>query len=122
MLPSTPAATIPIRVRLPCETLNPANNIVASLGIGMQALSRTMRTKTPASPVELIRSVAALTSGPRRSAVIGGGARPAAGGAQSYGRDAHRRPTGPTLGSMSRLRDPVFARRALQLGVDAVLA
>ena len=34
----------------PFETLKPANSIVASLGIGMQALSSSIRTKTPGRP------------------------------------------------------------------------
>ena len=34
----------------PVETLKPANSIVASLGIGMQALSSTIRMKTPITP------------------------------------------------------------------------
>ncbi len=49
---------------LPSETLKPANSIVASLGIGMQALSSSMSTKMPARPMASITSVAALTSGP----------------------------------------------------------
>ena len=34
----------------PSETLKPANSMVASLGIGMQALSSVISTKTPATP------------------------------------------------------------------------
>ena len=34
----------------PWLTAKPANGMVASLGIGMQALSRSMRTKTAGSP------------------------------------------------------------------------
>src|SRR4051812_9526259 len=61
---------IPNRVRLPSETLKPANSIVASLGMGMQALSRTMSRNTPARPVASITLVAAFTSGPRMSPVM----------------------------------------------------
>ena len=67
-MPRTPAITMPTRVRFPCETLKPANSMIASLGIGMHALSSTIRMKTPHRPVELIRSVAALTIGWRTSA------------------------------------------------------
>ena len=63
MLPSTPAATIPNRVRSPFETLKPANSMIASLGIGMQALSSVISTKTPARPAQSMKSVAALTIG-----------------------------------------------------------
>ena len=47
MLPSTPAAVMPSRVRSPSSTLKPANSIVASLGIGMLALSSSISTKIP---------------------------------------------------------------------------
>ena len=46
--PATPAAITPNRVRSPSLTLKPANSIVASLGIGMQALPSIVSTKTPA--------------------------------------------------------------------------
>ena len=38
------------RCTRPRETLKPANSIVASLGIGMHALSSSMSTKTPGRP------------------------------------------------------------------------
>ena len=62
-MPSTPAATIPTRVSSPLETVKPANSMIASLGIGMQADSRAISRKTAASPVEPMNSVAALTIG-----------------------------------------------------------
>ena len=49
-MPSTPAAVAANRLYSPFETLKPANSIVASLGMGMQALSSSIRTKTPGSP------------------------------------------------------------------------
>ena len=54
---------IPIRVSSPSETLKPAKSITASLGIGMQADSNAISRKTAGSPVELMKSVAALTIG-----------------------------------------------------------
>src|SRR2546423_2754707 len=44
--------------------LKPANIMVASLGLGMQALSSSMSTKTPASPRSPITLVAKSTRGP----------------------------------------------------------
>ena len=70
-LPSTPAATIPNIVRLPSLTLNPANSMIASLGIGMQALSSVIRTNTPPSPAESMKSVATLTIESRMEASMG---------------------------------------------------
>ncbi len=46
-MPSTPAAVIPSSVMSPSATLKPANNIVASLGIGMQALSERHQDEDP---------------------------------------------------------------------------
>jgi len=43
--------------------LNPAKSIVASLGIGMHALSSVMSTKIPARPIRSTTSVAKLTNG-----------------------------------------------------------
>src|SRR3954468_3004712 len=62
-LPATPATMIPIIVMSPVETLKPAKSMIASLGTGMQALSRTIRRKTPATPTLSMKSVAALTIG-----------------------------------------------------------
>ena len=53
----------------PVETLKPANSIVASLGTGMQALSSSIRMKTPITPTESMKSVAALTIGSMMEAV-----------------------------------------------------
>ena len=69
-MPSTPAATIPNRVRSPSETLKPANSMIASLGTGMQAHSSSISTKTPSSPTASMKSVAALTIGSRIASVI----------------------------------------------------
>jgi hypothetical protein len=46
-LPRTPAATIPKSVSSPLETAKPANNMIASLGIGMQADSRVISRHRP---------------------------------------------------------------------------
>ena len=62
-MPSTPAATIPNRVMSPSETLKPAKSMIASLGTGMQADSSSIRTKTPITPAEPMKSVATLTIG-----------------------------------------------------------
>ena len=62
-MPSTPAATTPNRVRSPLETLKPANSMIASLGIGMQADSRVISTKTATTPAEPMNSVARSTIG-----------------------------------------------------------
>src|SRR2546423_5431070 len=70
--PSTPAATMPKRVMFPSDTLNPANNMIASLGIGMQPLSSVMSTNTPASPIASMTLVARFTSGSKMSAGTAG--------------------------------------------------
>ena len=46
----------------PVLTANPAKSIVASLGIGMQALSRSMSTKTAGSPHWPMSAVAHCTT------------------------------------------------------------
>src|SRR5581483_1776382 len=56
----------------PRETLKPAKSIVASEGIGTQALSSSMSTKTPPSPAESTRFVAKSTSGLRTSPASAG--------------------------------------------------
>src|ERR1700716_1476738 len=50
------------RLYSPLCTLKPANSIVASEGIGMQALSRNMSTNTPGSPRSETTLVANVTS------------------------------------------------------------
>src|SRR5919202_6181049 len=62
-LPSTPAAVTLNRDQSPLATLKPANSIVPSDGIGRQALSATMSTKTPARPRSSITFTANCTSG-----------------------------------------------------------
>src|SRR5215213_7356576 len=57
----------------PRLTSKPANSIVASLGIGMHALSRSMRTNTPGRPSASTTSTAALTSGSVSEARTGTG-------------------------------------------------
>src|SRR3954454_13183543 len=113
-LPATPAATTPNRVMSPWDTLNPAKSMMASLGIGMQALSRVISTKTPARPAESMKSVAKFTTGSRMSPGM------------SMGAAAHLRAArGLDLPGMSRLAralDPAYRTRALQMGADAVLA
>ena len=47
----------------PSATLKPANSIVASEGIGRQALSPTISRKTPSSPISRTTSTAKLTIG-----------------------------------------------------------
>jgi hypothetical protein len=56
---------------LPSATLKPAKSIVASDGIGMQALSATMRRKMPASPIASTTSTANWTIGSVREATSG---------------------------------------------------
>jgi hypothetical protein len=51
------------------ETLNPAKSMIASLGIGIQADSRTISPNTAGSPVEPMNSVAALITGLRTTSV-----------------------------------------------------
>src|SRR3954468_3220063 len=113
-LPATPAATTPNRVMSPWDTLKPAKSMMASLGIGMQALSRVISTKTPARPAESMKSVAKFTTGSRMSPRM------------SMGAAAHLRAArGLDLPGMSRLAralDPAYRTRALQMGADAVLA
>ena len=53
---------MPKRVSVPSFTLKPANSMVASLGIGINALSSVISTKTPAYPASPIRLVANSTS------------------------------------------------------------
>ena len=84
-MPSTPAATIPIRVSSPLETLKPANSMIASLGIGMQADSRVISRKTAASPAEPMNSVATSTIGSTTLSVM------LASGEEGVHRAAHRR-------------------------------
>ena len=65
--PTTFAAT-PTKVAMnseysPSATLKPANSIVASEGIGRQALSPTISRKTPISPISPTTSTAKLTIG-----------------------------------------------------------
>jgi hypothetical protein len=52
----------------PSCTLKPANSIVASDGIGMHALSSSMRMKTPGRPRSPTTLVAKLTRGSVREA------------------------------------------------------
>ena len=56
---------------LPSETLKPANSMVASLGTGMPALSRTISTKTPAGPSSATTSTATSTIGSVMEAMKG---------------------------------------------------
>src|SRR5690349_1598074 len=53
----------------PSLTAKPANSIVASLGIGTQALSNVIRMKTPQTPTASTKSTARLTSGSVMEAV-----------------------------------------------------
>ena len=57
-----------IRLYAPLLTLKPANSIVASLGIGMHALSSSMRMKTPGRPRSATTLVANSTIGSVRDA------------------------------------------------------
>ena len=68
-LPRTPAATISNMVKRPSETSNPANSMIASLEVGMQALSRSINPKIPASPRSPITFVAKSTIGSVSEAV-----------------------------------------------------
>jgi hypothetical protein len=61
-LPATPTAIAAARPILPWLTANPANIIVASAGMGMQALSSSMSTKTPGRPNTAITWVHQLTT------------------------------------------------------------
>ena len=49
--------------------MNPANSMIASLDVGMQALSSSIRTKIPAAPMLSITFVAKSTRGPVMEAV-----------------------------------------------------
>ncbi len=130
-LPATPAATMPNSVRSPVETLKPAKSMIASLGIGMQALSSVISTKTPARPAESMKSVAKFTTGLRMSA-SGMRERDARGQTTAVAHCA--RPAGrrgltsscalPLWGMsrFGRVFDPVYRTRALQFGADALLA
>jgi hypothetical protein len=60
----------------PSETLKPANSIVPSDGIGMQALSATISAKTPGRPSLSTTSTANWTSGSVREATTGYTRRP----------------------------------------------
>ena len=57
-LASEPTTVTANRLYSPFDTLKPANSIVASLGIGMQALSRSISTKTPGRPIASTTSTA----------------------------------------------------------------
>src|SRR3954469_23890161 len=57
---------------LPSETLKPAKSMIASLGIGMQALSAVISTNTPGSPRASMTLVAASTIGFKMSASTSG--------------------------------------------------
>ena len=56
----------------PRETLKPANRNVVSDGIGMQALSATIRRKIPGSPMASITSTANSTIGSVSDAMTSG--------------------------------------------------
>ena len=58
-----PTAVAANRLYSPRDTLKPANSMVASLGTGMQALSRTISTNTPGSPIASTTSTATSTIG-----------------------------------------------------------
>src|SRR6476659_4481314 len=91
----------------PSDTLNPANSMIASLGMGMQALSRVMSTNTPARPSESMTLVAAVTSGSKMSAGTGG---------QHYTR-AGGPPKGPSTGPCVQAPRPaVRGRRGARCG------
>ena len=62
-----PTSVTAMRLYSPSLTLKPAKSIVASLGIGMHALSKNMSTKTPARPRSATTSVANLTIGSVRT-------------------------------------------------------
>jgi hypothetical protein len=51
------------RLYSPRDTLKPAKSMVASLGTGMQALSRSIRTNTPGKPMASTTSTATSTMG-----------------------------------------------------------
>ena len=62
-MPATPAITISSSVNRPSATLKPANSMIASLEVGMQALSSSIRMKIPAVPRSPITFVAKSTIG-----------------------------------------------------------
>ena len=64
-----PAITISSIVNRPSATLNPANSMIASLDVGMQALSSSIRTKIPARPRSSTTFVAKSTIGSVMEAV-----------------------------------------------------
>ena len=78
--PATPTAMTANSEYSPLATLKPANSIVASEGIGRQALSPTISRKTPSSPSLSMTSTANWTSGsvmearPARPPRVGQGA------------------------------------------------
>src|SRR3954452_13257464 len=91
--------------------------MIASLGTGMQADSRTISRKTAASPAEPMKSVAtsiigsttlSVTEARRRGPIR----------ATSYGLPSRHR---KLSSSMSRLNHPVYRNRVLQVAADAVL-
>ena len=104
----------------PSETLNPANSMIASLGTGMQALSSVISRKTPTVPTESMKSVAASTIG---SVIDAAGRVWMRLSGSMRGRTPYRRALRlpPRLAWMSRLNDPVYRRRALEFGADALL-
>ena len=61
-VPATPAMVMPASVRSPTLTANPAKGMIASLGTGMQALSRSIRRKTAGRPQLPMSSVAHWTT------------------------------------------------------------
>jgi hypothetical protein len=62
-LATDPTIVAANRLYSPRDTLKPANSMVASLGTGMQALSRSISTKTPVSPIASTTSTATSTIG-----------------------------------------------------------
>src|SRR5262245_57641045 len=112
----------------PSETLKPAKSIVASLGIGTQALSSSISTNTPGSPRASITSVAKLTSGSTMKSVMR---------SRRLGNN-HTRRDGicavveqalatqfPALHSgplVQRLNDPVYRHKLAQFLADAAVA
>src|SRR5215210_8577958 len=97
----------------PLETLKPANRNVASDGIGMHALSATIRAKIPGRPSLSITSTANCTIG-SVSEAAGKSTRPVrlatgrAGSAAAAGLDARKRQRGDAL--LGARRGPVDGR------------
>src|SRR4051795_5253200 len=105
--PATPATTTPNRVMFPSDTLKPANSMIASLGIGMQALSSVISTNTPARPIASMTLVAAVTSGSKMSA----------GTAEQHYTRAGVPPEGPPTGPRSKAPgSAVRGRRSARRG------